>query len=977
MLPRKRFDSIYMRMFAVICAAVIPTFLGLCFYVYQQYQHLVDYTKAAAENYASQAAHDERWMLNSTADFLGALSITPMIQARNWDLCGDYLRQLIRDQEAYVNIGVADPSGKPVCEAYRSPKVQRASFADRDYFQRALATRRLVVGNYQIGRLSHTPQVMVALPFEDHTGELIGVLYAALKPHTIMRARSANSLMPGAVLVALDRNGTVLNNLPTDPSLVGRPFADKELLAGFLNGEQSSGIVTRQGGAEWLVNVTRAGVPSDPDAITIVYQQPIAYLLSDINRSLGVAVVVVLLLSMLALLIGWSGIQAFVGRNISVLMAAAKRYGQRRFDTRLSEVLTGREFQAIGRQFDAMAHELAKQQLQWAASLERQNGQNRILRNVVANAPIHETLVELTHLAEEHSDFVVASIMLLDGSGKTIAICIAPSLPPDFSQAMLGLTIGPATGSCGTAMHEKRCVISPDIAIDPSWADYREFAMKQNLRSCWSSPIIAADEKVLGSMAFYSRTTRRPTLEELQWAQVMTELAAVAIEHQRQSHALEYQSQHDALTGLYNRSVVLTHLERAIARASQRQQAVVVLILDLDSFKEINDTLGHLLGDDLLRQVSERLASLETIGTLDGTIARSGGNEFTFVLDSPKTTSHIHDIIERILDVIRQPYLLDGIQVQISASAGVARYPDSGTTPTTLLLHAEEAMRQAKREGSGYVLHDASKEDTEPQRLLMLSRLRQALGENEFELYYQPKLSLSSGQVTGVEALLRWNHTERGLVSPDEFIPTLELSDLIHPVTLWVVETSIRQCKAWHDAGHPLTIAANVSTRNLLDTQLPEKVDAILKAQGLAARFLELEITESAIMADPVRSLDVLRRLHNIGVRIAIDDFGTGYSSLAYLQKLPVDNLKIDRSFVADEANERGSQSIVGSIIGLAHNLGVSVTAEGVETDAMMHWLHHMGCDNAQGYFIGRPMVADALTQWLAQPFSWAAATRK
>ncbi len=962
-------ESVYTRMFIIMCVAFIPIVLGLCFYVYQQHNYLVSYTQKTSQNFTNLAAHDESELFNSTHTLLRSMAAVPLIQSGNWQLCNKYLASLLQNQTTYVNLGVISLNGDALCEGTRSQQVLGTNFADRGYFQRALATHGIVAGEYQIGRLSKEPMIMVAMPLVGPHGKTMGVLYAALDLNSIARNRHKGQLAADARLTVLDREGTVLSTIPASPYVVGKPFPEPDILALTQASAQNAEIVARPDKSKWLISYAHAGLDNDPNALTLIYQEPIASLLYQTNRNFWAGAAIILTLTALALLIGWGGIQALVGRNVRYLTAAARRYGQRKFNTRIGNMLTGTEFQEIGRRFDAMARELGKQERLWAMSMQRQQGQNRVLRMVAQNTDLDDTLTELVRFTEEQNEGILASIILLATDGQHVESCIAPSLPASFAEQLIGLAIGPNTGSCGTAMYEKRVIIAHDINLSPYWADYKNLALDQGLRACWSHPILSPEERVLGSVAMYSKTPRRPSLEDLQAGQMVAELAAVAIEHRRQRHTLRYQSRHDMLTGLYNRTVLADHIAQAIKEAATTGGHVTVLVMDLDGFKEINDTLGHLLGDNLLRQVSERLRS---ITHFEADIARSGGNEFTFLIRNRDKTTSIQEIIESTLALVKQPYLLDGIQVQISASAGAARYPEAGLDANALMLQADRAMRQAKLEGSGYALHDPSVEDTEPQRLLMLSHLRKALASDEFILHYQPKLDLASNQIVGFEALLRWQNPVRGTMCPIEFIPTLELSDLIHPVTLWVIENAVKQCKAWHDKGYPLIMAANVSARNLLDLQLPEKIGDILANCGLDAEFLELEITESSIIADPDRSLNVLKRLHDIGIQISIDDFGTGYSSLAYLQKLPVDSLKIDRSFVMAASPETEGHSIISSIIGLAHNLRLSVTAEGVENDASLRLLRYLNCDYAQGYYISRPLAADEALAWLQEHSTWA-----
>jgi len=431
-------------------------------------------------------------------------------------------------------------------------------------------------------------------------------------------------------------------------------------------------------------------------------------------------------------------------------------------------------------------------------------------------------------------------------------------------------------------------------------------------------------------------------------------------ERRRASQALRHQATHDAHTGLYNRASFAERV-RALLQAPQAPGPFAILLLDLDGFKEVNDTLGHHMGDVLLQEVAQRMR--ESLPD-DAMLARIGGDEFAMLIERCGA-ERAGQAVRALLERIRTPYLLNAMEIQIGASVGIVLYPEGGTDLNSLMRHADFAMYEAKRAGTGHSFWDARRDDQAPSRLLLTNQLRQALEAGELELHYQPQVSLRDAGLAGFEALVRWRHPERGLIFPSEFMPLVEVSDLIHPFTLWVIEEAVRQCSAWRADGHAGGVAVNVSTRNLLDLGLPAKVRGILARHGLPPACLELEITESSIMADPARSLQVLMLIHEIGVRIAIDDFGTGYSSLAYLQKLPVENLKIDKSFIAEMAAQAEARTIVSSIVGLAHSLGVQVTAEGIEDQAAMGLLTALGCDYAQGYHIARPMDAQRAGTWL------------
>lgn len=434
----------------------------------------------------------------------------------------------------------------------------------------------------------------------------------------------------------------------------------------------------------------------------------------------------------------------------------------------------------------------------------------------------------------------------------------------------------------------------------------------------------------------------------------------------RYQQKLEYISLHDSLTGLPNRANIYQEIELFYAKGGDALGAL--LFIDLDRFKEINDTLGHQVGDRLLQLIGPRIAS--EMSEIKGTVARMGGDEFAIFLPSIRNQQHAVVFAHCILDALRLEFDLEVFCAEISASIGIVLAPTQAKDVNELMRFADVAMYHAKEQMSGIAVYKPEIDPHSPKRLAMMSELGRAIREDQLCLYYQPKVNLESKTFYGFEALLRWNHPELGFVPPNDFIPIAEVTSLIHPLTAWVLEKSIAQCCLWHSQGLDVSVAVNLSARNLLDENMPKLVRTLLQKYGLPASALELEITESSIMSDPARAMRVLQQLHELGAQLSIDDFGTGYSSLAYLKKLPVQTLKIDYSFIRNMLEDKQDELIVESTIHLAHSLSLKVVAEGVENAALIERLSNMGCDEAQGYHIGRPMPLSQIDEWMAES-SW------
>ncbi|MEO5656241.1 MAG: EAL domain-containing protein [Nitrospiria bacterium] len=416
---------------------------------------------------------------------------------------------------------------------------------------------------------------------------------------------------------------------------------------------------------------------------------------------------------------------------------------------------------------------------------------------------------------------------------------------------------------------------------------------------------------------------------------------------------------YDALTGLPNRTLLHDRLQQAVLLGRRSGNPVALLLMDLNRFKEVNDTLGHHKGDLLLQQVGMRLHDL--IRESD-TVGRLGGDEFAVLLQGTGAADHAMGVADKLLKTLEAPFVVDGLTLEVGASIGIALWPRHADDVNQLMQRADVAMYTAKQTGVGAIVYSADQDTHSHRRLELAGELRHAIERGELTLHYQPKLSVATRRVIGVEALVRWRHPTRGLLSPDQFIPLAEQTGTITALTMWVLDAALRQAGMWRAAGLVFPVAVNLSARTLHSPTLSKEINGLFAASGMSPDGLGLEITESTIMVDPARAMDVLRHLSHMGVWLSIDDFGTGYSSLSYLKKLPVVEIKIDKSFVVQMDRDADDAVIVRSTIDLAHNLGLTVVAEGVENRATWDRLADWGCDAAQGYYLSRPVPADDLT---------------
>ena len=425
----------------------------------------------------------------------------------------------------------------------------------------------------------------------------------------------------------------------------------------------------------------------------------------------------------------------------------------------------------------------------------------------------------------------------------------------------------------------------------------------------------------------------------------------------------EHQALHDALTGLPNRLLFQQRLADAIDDARERGGSIAVMLMDLDHFKEINDTLGHHFGDQLLCEIGPRLSTVLRDHDL---MARLGGDEFGILLPSLPDDAAAITIARRLLQELEAPVTVEGLALDVAGSLGIAIYPSQSQDAESLLRRADVAMYAAKEGGGGYEQYTPEMDAHSPSSLTLVTQIRPALERGEIVVFYQPKVRLSDGRVAGAEALVRWEHPGRGLVLPDEFIPLVEKTVLLRPLTLYVVDRVCENWRAWADAGVEIPVAINLSPRSLLDTHLPDQIAEILERWGVPSSFVQLELTENFLVADSGRSNAVIDKLSRHGIGLSIDDFGTGYSSLSHLKRLPIDEIKIDRSFVSQMNAHANDFMIARATIELGKNLGLRVVAEGVEDRETFDRLADFGCDEAQGYYISRPLPFEEFSRWLA-----------
>ena len=616
------------------------------------------------------------------------------------------------------------------------------------------------------------------------------------------------------------------------------------------------------------------------------------------------------------------------------------------------------EFQSVGN--DVHDRRQAARSLRWQAE---------ILEMVATGAELDDTLLAIARIAESEQSWRCL-VMLCDGD--ELFPVAAPTLPLGFLDALGRLPIAEGAAACGTAAFRREPVLSRDLATDPAWRDRHARLSRFDVRAAWSVPFVVRGT-VTGTICLYGSGAGEPDGEQRRIVGLLARLAAIALERKRFEDELVHQSLHDELTDLPNRTLFLDRLGLALGRASRLRAGLAVLLVDIDDFKSVNDSLGHRIGDSVLQAFAARVEAVLRPGD---TLARFSGDEFVLLcedLPGDSARDAATHIATRVLEALARPFVIDGVELFLRASIGIALAGDRPERAEHLLRDADAAAYHAKELGRGrWVVFDEPLRERVVAEHTTFNELHRALDRGELRVFFQPVVDLRDGHCSGAEALVRWQHPERGLVGPDEFIALAEQSDLIVQVGDFVLREAARDAAEWGASRRtPFVVSVNLSGRQLAQPDLAERVAAILAEERCRPEQLGLEITESVLMREPDRAVAAVDALRALGVRVSIDDFGTGYSSLAYLKRFSVDAVKVDRSFVDGLGRDPGDHAIVAAVIRMAHALGLRVVAEGVEHEGQLDELVALGCDEAQGFFFAPPQPVRDLSELMPRTRRW------
>ena len=954
----------------VLLAIHVPAAL-LVFYLFENRETDIAAAKQSLVALAAYAAEDLSGKVSGTVQLLHGLSRVPDLDTVDKEACSAFLGDVLGGYPQYTGLLTVRPDGQLHCDSLRSGRV--LDLNDRAYFRQA-RTSTDPAFELAFGRITGIAVLQVAYPARDSRGELKYVLLASLNLAQFSARVATASPHPGMEVVIWDSKGTVMTRHPDNgpKKLAGSSQADSALFR-FVRSEQNEDAAELAGpdGTQkiWARSVL-PGAAGTGSRITLGIPRDV--LLAKADRDLREALIILGIGSLLALLAALLFAERGIRRPVARIMTAAEHQGAGDLGARIGAPYPRGELGGLMATLDAAAASVQAQQ----AEIERKSGElqrtNRTLRMLSAiNSTIvrvhdkDELLREACRIAAGEGQFPIVWAGMLDRETMLLKPTAWQGVDEAYVQSM-PRAVADMESLVGSVIREKRAVIVNDTAGELRLVN-RKAAQELGCRSVAALPLIVSGEAA-GVFVLHAREAGAFDEPEMKLLNELAGDVGFALEYIEKSEKLDYLAYYDALTGLANRTLFLERVAQLIRSAAVGGHKLALYLMDLERFKSINDTLGQPAGDALLRQVAQWL----TRNTGDANLlARVGADLFVVVLPEVRQEGDVARLLEKTTRAfLEHPFHLNDAVFRVAARVGVAIFPDDGANADTLLKNAEAALKKAKASGDRYLFYTQKMTELAAGKLSLENHLRRALDKEEFVLHYQPKVNLVSGKLTGAEALIRWNDPRTGLVPPGLFIPILEETGLIHEVGRWALRKAIEDYLRWRNAGLAVVrVAVNVSPLQLRNRGFIAEIRQAIGIDAHAAAGLELEITESLIMEDVRHSIASLQAIRAMGVAIAIDDFGTGFSSLSYLLKLPVDALKIDRSFVEDMTAAPQGQALVSTIISLAHSLKLKVVAEGVETEEQSRLLRLLKCDEMQGFLFSKPVPSEIFeTRFLAAP---------
>ncbi|MHB1585780.1 MAG: EAL domain-containing protein [Acidiferrobacteraceae bacterium] len=978
--PSWRFWGLRARLLLLVALAVLPALAVIGYTANQERARAMGDAQEQVKALARAIGRHEARRIRATRRLLSLLARLPQVRLPNSSHCHPLLATLLADKPQYANFALIASDNRVLCSAVKS---QRPVDPAREaFFRRVFQSRRFSLGNYQVGQMTGLPVLVAAYPLRGPEGRVTSLLIAAMKLTWLKALPVAHRLPAGATLVVLDPSHDVLFHYPGGQRWIEKRLKDPELQR-MLRAVSEAGVAeTRDPMGQVLLDtfsqVRGFGSAHDLDVILRVPAR-IAY--AKVYQTTRDELLVLMLTTGLVFLLAWVGGTAFMMRPIGVLLAATRRLATGDLTARTEIPHGTTEIGQLAANFDEMAGALERRTLEILDRNQRVGRLNRVHRVLSginsALLRIRERdalLQEVCRIAVDQGGFRLAWIGIVHPETSAVVPKAWAGPAEDYVQGIDISTredVPEGQGPISDAVRSGKHTVCNDMEHDPRMLLWRERKSAFGLGSMAAFPL-QIQQHVVGAIALYAGEPGFFDSEELRLLEELAANAGLGLEYIDQEHQLRYLAYYDPLTGLANRTLFHDRLGQVLTRAQRTDTRTAVLAIEMVQFRKVLDTLGRQAGDSVLRETGARLTrairandTVARVGT--ETIARLGGDAFALLLADIKHPHEAETIAQRLLKAVRNPVIIGVETVVLDARAGIALGPQDSEDPETLLAHAELALHSLTTTGQEQIRFYAPEMNVRTrERHKFEQNLRQALERGEFMLHYQPQVELTHGAIVGTEALLRWQHPEKGLVSPAAFIPILEDTGLIIAVGDWVLRTACTQQVKWKQAtGVAVNMAINISAHQFRDKDLPGRIRDIIGETGIDPNHLELEITESVYMDHADRTLQILDTFKSEGIRLSIDDFGTGYCSLGYLREFPVDILKIDQSFVKWMTRDPDSYVIARSVVALAHGLGMRVIAEGVETEGQLRLLAAEGCDDIQGYFFSRPVPASEILHLL------------
>lgn len=969
MRARVRGLGLRAKLFALIVLAVVPGAVALVSMAVSDFHARREQLLDSAVHMANSVAYAEGQEIADAGMATRRLARDLGGRTLDSDTCTRRVAAFLRGSTGYLNAGFIDRNGELACSGVPPPGP--INVRDRVYFRGALNSGRLVVGDYQVGRVTGMPTLNLGYPVRGAHGSFTGVAYVAMGLNRLNLLARDPALSGRAFVGLVDPHGRLLARYPNPDRYVGSTVPLQKIrVAHPVEGNPSVVELRDRTGHEWLYAHAPVRASGLHGALAAVVGLPVAQVYAPIRRRLEWSAFGAAAACLALFVLAWLGAERLVIRPLAELSRVAGMLGRGSLDQRVGWRRAD-ELGELGRSFDRMAAGLARRQHeveQANRALRTLSAGNRTLARAVDERSFLRAMCEIP---VSESGYLAACVGFMDDAGGVdLAACSAADA--DLARRLPALALRPGRGPDATdvirrAMRGGWPLLLRGAELREAGADWSAGLAATGITSVLVLPL-RVQRKVAGAVMVFATGADAfdagdlEVLEELAMdtGYGVTELR-LRRRHLELRRELRRLSAYDPVTGLASRSLFVRRFGQWVRRRGRSGARLAVVAIRVRRLGSVNLAFGSDTGDRLLRELGERLAGAEPRPVLAG---RWGGAEVVLMSELAPEQSPA-DLAAALAERTDQPLQAPTLDIRLETMLGMAVYPDHGTEVETLLVRARAAADQARASAARYRIHHGEPEHEASRRLELLSALMSALENGELELHYQPKIDLRSGRVCGAEALLRWHHPEWGRVPPDRFIPLTEQTRLIQPLTAFGLHQASRDHKRLAEAGHAMPVSVNLSPRVLQQEEMIlEEVARVIAAHGAAEPWLELELTETAVMRDRLHNLGMLERLVATGTPIHLDDFGTGYSSLAYLQQLPVCTIKVDKSFVGDMDRNARNAALVRAAVEVAHTLGLQVVAEGVESAEVLRLLRGMGCDAAQGYYIAQPMSIEALLAW-------------